>query len=238
MLVQTKLRNVDWLESKAECSDVKEKADQWKRLWKVKVPSKIRVFAWRLALNSIPVNAVLKSRNMAKSAVCKICGAEKDTWRHALFVCNMSRCVWALVDEELTEHLAETKEDDPKLWLFSLLDSLHHHDFVKLLITCWAIWGARRKVIHDNFFQSPLSTYAIIKRLLEDMNIYESATDKRMKDKEKTTVPRWLAPPSNFMKINVDGAVARTGRSGAVGAICRNSQGVFISASARVFDGI
>ena len=51
-------------------------------------------------------------------------------------------------------------------------------------------------------------------------------------------VPRWVAPPSNFMKINIDAAVARSGGSGAVGAICRDSNGLFIAASARVFDGI
>ncbi|TVU29544.1 hypothetical protein EJB05_21114, partial [Eragrostis curvula] len=48
----------------------------------------------------------------------------------------------------------------------------------------------------------------------------------------------WVAPPPNFMKINVDGAVAKTRNSGAVGAICRDRQGMFIAASARVFHGI
>ncbi|CAN6338215.1 unnamed protein product [Urochloa humidicola] len=154
MLIQTKKTHDDWLENNGGCSGIKEMADQWKKLWKVKVPSKIRVFAWRLALNSIPVNHVLKCRNMAKSAACRICGAEKDTWRHALLFCNMSRCVWALVDEELIEHIAAVKEEDPRLWLCSLLESLHEHDFVKLLITCWAIWSARRKVNHEKQWRS------------------------------------------------------------------------------------
>jgi len=145
-------------------------ADQWKRLWKVRVPSKIRVFAWRLSLDSIPVNAVLKRRNMAKSAACKICGAEQDTWRHALLYCNLARFVWALVDEELTEHILSNMEENPRLWLFSLLDSVCHNSFTKLLITCWAIWGARRKAIHEGFFQSPFSIYTVINKLLESMN--------------------------------------------------------------------
>ena len=151
----------------------------------------------------------------------------------------MARCVWALVDEELTEHILSNMEENPKLWLFSLLDSVCHNSFTKLLITCWAIWGARRKAIHEGIFQSPFLTYTVINKLLESMNL--SATcraDMKLKCSGNASVSRWVAPPSNFMKINVDAAVARSGGSDAVGAICRDSNGLFIAASARVFDGI
>ncbi|TVU03102.1 hypothetical protein EJB05_51372, partial [Eragrostis curvula] len=74
---------------------------------------------------------------------------------------------------------------------------------------------------------------------LEDWNIGASCfADLKVQSQIKTKAPRWIAPPSDFMKINVDGAVARAGHSDAVGVVCRNSQGVFIAASARVFDGI
>lgn len=45
-------------------------------------------------------------------------------------------------------------------------------------------------------------------------------------------------PPPGKVKINVDGAVAKTESKGAVGAVCRNDQGLFLGASAITIDGI
>jgi hypothetical protein len=102
MLVHTRNQRQDWLDSNAESSDTEATRNRWKSLWKVKVPSKIRIFVWRLAHNSLSTGEVCKERSMSDQCGCKICGANIDSWRHALFDCTMSRCVWALVDEELT----------------------------------------------------------------------------------------------------------------------------------------
>jgi len=61
-------------------------------LWHVQVPSKIRVFLWRLARQTLPSGDLLHHRKMAPSNICAICGAE-DSWKHALLDCNMARCL-------------------------------------------------------------------------------------------------------------------------------------------------
>ena len=84
---------------------------------------------------------------MATSSCCAICGGE-DSWMHSLITC-MARCVWALSDPELVEHLLAMAEPDAKSWLFSMQESMPHDEFVKLTVTLWAIWSARRKLIHE-----------------------------------------------------------------------------------------
>jgi hypothetical protein len=64
----------------------------------------------------------------------------------------MARSVWALGDEELVEHLFGVNEPSAKGWIFSLFDALSHEVFVKVLVTLWAIWTARRKAIHEEVF--------------------------------------------------------------------------------------
>lgn len=54
MLVHTKQSREDRLERRPNCSDVEDSRKEWKTICDLKVPSKIRAFAWRLALNSIP----------------------------------------------------------------------------------------------------------------------------------------------------------------------------------------
>jgi hypothetical protein len=108
MLVHNCYKRLAWLEHKAGRSDTKAEEKEWSTIWKVKVPSKIRIFLWRLARHSIPTRDVLHH--------CSICGME-DSWRHSLLDCNMSRCVCALEEEELVEHVIQLQEQDARGWL-------------------------------------------------------------------------------------------------------------------------
>lgn len=113
LFVKTKLEKEAWLEGRASSSDAEGDGRNWTKLWKVKVPSKIRVFLWRLAQHSLPTGDLLAHRHMADSATCAICG-ESDSWRHSLISCTLVRCVWALVDEQITEHMVGTVEPSAK----------------------------------------------------------------------------------------------------------------------------
>ena len=73
------------------------------------IPAKIKMFLWRLAKNSIPTEDVRKNRNMSHKDECFACGAH-DSCRHSLLECTTARCVWALVDHDLLEHMIETRE--------------------------------------------------------------------------------------------------------------------------------
>lgn len=68
----------------------------------------------------------------------------------------MSRCIWALDDDELAEHMISTIELSAKQGMFTMMESMSHEAFVSLAVTLWATWWARRKAIHEGVFQSPL----------------------------------------------------------------------------------
>lgn len=51
MIVETKRRREDWLESRPGASNRQEENSDWKRLWKTTVPAKIRVFCGDLHVN-------------------------------------------------------------------------------------------------------------------------------------------------------------------------------------------
>lgn len=61
----------------------------------------------------------------------------------------VSRYIWALGDEELTDQITATTDPSAKQWLFSLMNTLSQAAFVKLAVTLWATWSARRKAIHE-----------------------------------------------------------------------------------------
>jgi hypothetical protein len=73
MLVDTRERRTDWLDEREGSSSKKREEKEWSAIWKVKVPSKIRVFLWRLARKSLPTTDVLHHQNMAQQSTCAIC---------------------------------------------------------------------------------------------------------------------------------------------------------------------
>ena len=239
MLIEAKKRREDYFEGRGSCSDAGRNYKEWKQLWKLKLPSKIKVFCWRLALDSIPTASVLKRKNLAATPECKICGAEDDTWDHSLLRCTMSRCVWALLDEDLSELLASLRIVDPKQWLFFMCSNVPQAESTHILVTCWAIWNARRKFIHEGIMQSPFSIMTMAKRLIEELEFVNRAQFKETsKCQPRLGSQCWRAPESGFSKLKTDAAVSKSGSHGAVAAVCRDNQGAFIACSALVVQNV
>lgn len=129
MLVATKLRREAWLEGSAGSSSTNTDEKSWKMLWKIQVPAKIRIFLWRLSKHSIPTEDVRAHRHMTNSEACGLCG-RLDSWRHSLLECTVARCTWALVDDDIAQHLTATTEPRARHWLFSLMEALPHMQFI------------------------------------------------------------------------------------------------------------
>ena len=238
MLVDTNMRREAWLEGKGHSSDTARETKSWERLWKVDVPSKLKIFLWRLAQQSVPTADVLHHRNMSTTTRCGLCGSE-DSWQHSLLHCTVARCVWALQDHDLVEVLNSTREPDARRWLFSLLDTLSSVEFTQVAVTMWALWYARRQALHENIFQSPLSTHNFIMRYIREL---EDCKPKKSAPHSAPNVvqprQRWISPPPGFAKIRVDGAVSRDNLHGSFSAICRDSYGQFLGASAIKIQGV
>lgn len=152
--------------------------------------------------------------------------------------CTMSRCTWTLVDEELTQKLVTITEPNAKQWLFMLMDSLSHDLFVKLSVTLWALWAARRKAIHEGIFQSPQTIYNIITRFIEELEVLkEHQPPPQVGTVTSAVTGKAKAPPQGHAKINVDAGV-RQGSRGTAAAVCRDSTGAYLGRSVLVIGGL
>jgi hypothetical protein len=69
-----------------------------------------------------------------------------------LIECDMAVSVWALENEMLVEHMSACGETYAQNWLFHMLETLPHDQFIRLTVTLWAIWSSRRKAIHEDVF--------------------------------------------------------------------------------------
>jgi hypothetical protein len=113
LLVDMKKRREDWLEERSTGSNTARDGKLWKKLWKVQIPPKLHIFFWRLAFHSLPTGDVRCHRHMGDTPACSICG-EADSWRHLLLNCTIVRCVWALANNEVVEHMSRTEDPSAK----------------------------------------------------------------------------------------------------------------------------
>lgn len=89
LVVETKFRRENWLNGSSGSSDLEQQERQWKMLWGVKVPTKLRIFAWRLARASLPTGQEQKRRHMTDEEVCPIAELQ---WTHGGMLCWTAIC--------------------------------------------------------------------------------------------------------------------------------------------------
>lgn len=92
-------------------------------------------------------------------------------------------------------------------------------------------------VLKKSEFQSPLSTHLFINHYLEEIRDQQKEKIQR-RAAGVPQRPYWIPPPTDVHKMNTDAAVSTSNSRGVVGVICRDDQGVFVGASAVVFEGI
>lgn len=66
----------------------------WKEIWKLEVPPKVRIFWWRVLHEFLPTRQVLHRRHIEKIANCEVCGEPKETIKHVLVDCTVARSFW------------------------------------------------------------------------------------------------------------------------------------------------
>ncbi|KAK3220726.1 hypothetical protein Dsin_014696 [Dipteronia sinensis] len=68
-------------------SNLKVEQQWWLSLWNLKIPLKVKVFAWKACLNGLPCLINLRKRNVLVNPICHCCNLEEETLEHALFWC-------------------------------------------------------------------------------------------------------------------------------------------------------
>lgn len=63
----------------------------WDIIWKAKVPEKVKVFGWRVAIGTLATKRNKWKRTLETDSTCNICGACEEDEFHAVVACTKSR---------------------------------------------------------------------------------------------------------------------------------------------------
>ncbi|KAK6159680.1 hypothetical protein DH2020_003061 [Rehmannia glutinosa] len=120
----------------------------WKKIWQLRILSKIKHFIWKACLNALPTKYKLVEKNIAIDPICAICGEGPETLTHLMLECHEVIPVW----------LHSPLRIDPSLLSFGLfknslwctMDTSPMDNTELLCITAWCIWTARNKLCFEH----------------------------------------------------------------------------------------
>lgn len=54
----------------------------WKKLWKLSIPGKVKIFAWRALHGCIPCHVILANKHITNVVNCPVCKTEAEDIKH------------------------------------------------------------------------------------------------------------------------------------------------------------
>ena len=116
-----------------------------KSIWQLRVPHKIKHFAWRTSNNALPTMVNLHRRQIVQNVSCNMCKDQPEDVLHAVWFCKENRGIWDSLDWFHQLVLS------PLVCFSDLLSRfLHSRDEFQakiFIIAAWMIWN-RRNALH------------------------------------------------------------------------------------------
>lgn len=134
----------------------------WKQLWQLKVPSKIKIFGWRVLHGDIPCKGVLANRHIENSSSCPACHGGCEDIKHLLFTCNRAKEIWRRLGvwNKLQRVLSTDRSGlvliADLIKVSRPLEKLNRVGLAELILRGgWYIWWERRKFVHGESILQP-----------------------------------------------------------------------------------
>ncbi|GLU13484.1 hypothetical protein SLE2022_301180 [Rubroshorea leprosula] len=203
----------------------------WKHLWKLKVPPKVRNFLWRAILNSLPSLDNLVKRGITQEITCPNCHMADETLIHLLFYCPHVEPIW--FGSTLGLNPRQLRVNCFSEWWRYINGTAKQMGIPSMVeqcaIICWHIWKARNEQYFEHAVLNPHQILARISAMTQEcsflLHTHLLVSPSRSRDQGKQQQPSWVKPPLGFLKVNVDASYSSQTGSAAFAMVARNFKG-------------
>ncbi|XP_035544595.1 uncharacterized protein LOC118347988 [Juglans regia] len=200
----------------------------WTALWKLQVPHKVKVFAWRACKDSLSTKANLIKRKLDIEGKCSFCQHPLEDLRHVLILCP------SIYEFLRSRFLVFQNGGQISSFLTAAMDILFKgtsEELADFFLMVWAFWFRRNKMVHKQIALPPQQVigFAFTNKLHSVVVRHQLGLHS-----SKYLVYRWSAPPEDSLKLNIDGALFFYLNKAGMGVVLRNHMGEVLMASSRV----
>ncbi|KAM7499591.1 hypothetical protein LguiA_024005 [Lonicera macranthoides] len=111
----------------------------WKRLWNLQVPAKVKCFLWCIFSGSLPLNPKLAAMHVDVLLTCPNCNIAEEFEFHAFIDCVQVRKIWAVSCFGDVSSFANSFLD----WWNAVCNRFKIKDICVIAMILWAIWNQR-----------------------------------------------------------------------------------------------
>ncbi|XP_019200243.1 PREDICTED: uncharacterized protein LOC109193865 [Ipomoea nil] len=201
----------------------------WKRLWALRVPARVSMFLWLVKHGRILTNAERARRHLTSNDFCFRCAGKREDMDHIFRECPAARQIWSLsLHTQMVEKLRTLSWQE---WFTVNLHGAATHGFddgwpERFGNRLWWLWHWRNDEVFNHHHIS-------VEQKIDWLRRYDAevagafAKKRRPLNRKPMTVETSVAsrkPPSDWVKINVDGSCRRNKIASCGGAL-RNDRG-------------
>ncbi|CAL1353808.1 unnamed protein product [Linum trigynum] len=207
----------------------------WKRIWKLQVLERVRVFIWMAVQGKLTTNSIRKHRHLTQDDSCIECRGIPETNVHCLRDCRKAKTVWTkIVDGQREFDFFNSNYDD---WLkANLMDDSHGTwpgqwaDFLSLVM--WYVWKCRNDEVFKGIkLANSTRQHYITAKATEWVKIWDSAKLSLAVGEKRERVEAmigWTSPPIGWYKLNTDGAAQSNPGIITAGGVLRDHNGDWV----------
>lgn len=152
------------------------------KIWKVKIPSKIKIFLWQMRLDRLPGGVCLRNRGWKGSDRCCLCG-ELESSDHIFFRCSLARFVWYIIRRVFGWDRSPSSVSD--MWEFWIPRKFKLPRNLGIFICAgltWATWKARNKMAIEKSFPAPTDVIFCAISLMQKWKVLLKEKDGQLMD--------------------------------------------------------
>jgi len=132
------------------------------KIWKAKLPIKIKIFLWLVCQNAILTKYNLCKRKWKGNKSCAFC-TEDENVQHIFFGCLMAKYVWSILAFSLGADCRPSNIDQYWIWVNKILPYSQQMHAVGLAAICWALWRSRNAACFEKkHIKSPTEIVCMI----------------------------------------------------------------------------
>ncbi|KAI8020213.1 putative ribonuclease H protein [Camellia lanceoleosa] len=205
-------------------------AKEWKFVWSLNLPPKLKHFVGRMYHNVLAIKKNLWRRRCAHSVVCPICLAEVETVEHLLFGYEWAKMVW--FGSGVGFRCADHDLGSIRSCFGQLIASIgsaceDRKTLCSMVWVAWCIWKARNAYIFNHILVDLIMVIATAKREEAEFLVAcaEASTSTETLAETQCPRPHRVPLPSGLWKLNCDSATDLSRGRGVVVVLLRDDKG-------------
>lgn len=198
-----------------ECSNSPKLKALWRDLWKMRVPQKVCIFAWRACREGLPSLYNLCKWISGLDSSCFFCKQHVEDTAHVLVFCLNLQSAWCSALPIMREVPLNLSLLELAVWVWERKEP---EVFTLFFIIAWSLCGRRNKGLYEH---SICTLEFVIETALANQSLFKEVSVTPLKEIKRLGC--WT--PTNFFKLNTDGALFFDRKEAGIGVILRDGRG-------------